>query len=435
MTAQFNNSGAAQRRPALVERRHLLPFALIACLFATWTFAASLNDVLIRHFQHALDISRTQSSFIQIAFYVGYFCAAIPAGLVIRRLGYKAGILAGLTLYALGAFLFYPAASLQAFPAFLGALYLIAFGLAFLETSANPYVAILGPSATGAARLNLAQGFAGLGAITGPAVGGLFIISGVERSPADLAAMAPAARAAYRATEAASVQMPYVTLGSAIVLLGLLIAMTRFPEVENAKRNLPQGGALHVLRHTRLRWAVVAQFFYVGAQVGIWSFFIDFTKDALPHTPERQAAFWLSASIALLMAGRFLGAFLQRFVKPARLLGACAAANIVLCLIAAGSAGGPAVAALWLSSLFMSIMFPSIFAMGVEGLGNETEMGSSLLVMAIVGGAFIPPGMGLISEHWASLHAAMLVPAACFAVCLTFAVLLPEAGRVENEPA
>lgn len=425
MKADVKDVGVAQRRPAMVERRHLLPFLLVACLFTTWTFAASLNDVLIRHFQHALDISRTQSSFIQIAFYVGYFCAAIPAGLVIRRFGFKAGMLTGLLLYAVGAFLFYPAASSQAFPAFLGALYLIAFGLAFLETSANPYVAILGPPATGAARLNLAQGFAGIGAITGPAIGGLFILSSVERTPADLAAMSASALSAYHSSEAASVQIPYVTLGSGILLLALLIALTRFPDIETTQHNGTRGGILRVLRHARLRWAVVAQFCYVGAQVGIWSFFIDFTKDALPATPERQVAFWLSASIALLMIGRFLGAFVQRFVKPARLLGAFAAANIVLCLIAAGTGGVVAVAALWLTSLFMSIMFPSIFALGVEGLGEETQMGSSLLVMAIVGGAFIPPAMGLISERMGGLHSAMVVPAACFAVCLVFAFRLP----------
>ncbi|WP_336962593.1 L-fucose:H+ symporter permease [Sphingobium aquiterrae] len=413
--------------PRLVERRHLFPFLLVASLFMTWTLAASLNDVLIRHFQRALDISRTQSSLIQFAFYIGYFCAAIPAGLIIRRLGFKAGLLTGLLLYAAGALLFYPAAAIREYGAFLGALYLIAFGLAFLETSANPYVAILGPSATGPARLILAQGFAGIGAIAGPAIGGLFIMSGIERSPAELKAMPAAALDAYRSAEAAAVQMPYVILGCAILFLVLLVALTRFPDIERTGEGPAdhRGSILRVLRHARLRWAVVAQFFYVGAQVGIWSFFIDFTKDALPALPERQVAFLLSGSIAMLMIGRFAGALIQRFVRPARLLGLFAATNILLCLIAATTNGMVAVGALWLTSLFMSIMFPSIFALGVEGLGDETEMGSSLLVMAIVGGAFIPPAMGLIAEVAGGLHPAMVVPAICFAVCMGFALALP----------
>lgn len=419
-------AGTGRLGPPVVERRYLLQFLIVAMLFLSWALAASLNDVLIRHFQRAFDITRTESSLIQLAFYVGYFCAAIPAGLVIRRYGFKAGMITGLLLYGLGALLFYPAAEIRLYAAFLGALYLIAFGLAFLETSANPYVTVLGDPATGAARLNLAQGFYGIGAIAGPAIGGLFILSGNERSPAEIRAMPAAAAETYRASEAAMVQMPYLVLGGAILLLALLVARVRFPEMGSSDAVAGRRGPmLRVLRHRRLRWAVVTQFFYVGAQVGIWSFFIDFTKDLMPNLPDRVVAFSLSASLGLLMIGRFSGAWLQRFINPARLLAAYAVANILLCVTAVSSTGMTAVAALWLTSFFMSIMFPTIFALGVEGLGEETDIASSLLIMAIVGGALIPPTMGFLSDRIGGIHHAMLIPAACFVICLIFAIALP----------
>lgn len=419
---------AADLRPPVVERRYLLQFLIVAMLFLSWALAASLNDVLIRHFQRAFDITRTGSSLIQLAFYVGYFCAAIPAGLVIRRYGFKAGMLTGLLLYGFGALLFYPAAEVRLYGAFLAALYLIAFGLAFLETSANPYVTVLGDPRTGAARLNLAQGFYGIGAIAGPAIGGLFILSGDERSLAAIKAMPAAAAEAYRASEAATVQMPYLVLGGAILLLAFLVGMVRFPEIGRSDAAAKaRGSLLRVLRHRRLRWAVVSQFFYVGAQVGIWSFFIDFTKDLMPSLPDRVVAFSLSGSLGLLMIGRFSGAWLQRFINPARLLAAYAVANILLCVIAVLGTGMTAVTALWLTSFFMSIMFPTIFALGVEGLAEETDIASSLLIMAIVGGALIPPAMGFLADKFGGIHHAMLIPAACFAICLFFAIALPRA--------
>lgn len=410
----------------------MIAFVLVTTLFFSWALAAALNDVLIRQFQKALDLTRAQSSLVQLAFYIGYFCAAVPAGLMIRRFGYKRVMLAGLGLYAAGAFLFYPAAEVQRFGLFLAALYIIAFGLAFLETAANPYVAILGAPATASARLNLAQSFYGVGAILGPVIGGLFIFSGVEHSKAELAAMAPAALAAYRASEAATVQAPYLAIGLVVVLLAVLIARTPFPAIERPLADrATQRPFLAVLRHRRLVWAVLALFCYVGAQVGVWSFFIDFAKDQAPGLSEKTVAFLLSASLAMLMIGRFSGAVIQRRFAPARLLTIYAAANIVLCLASALLSGVPAVAALWLTSFFMSIMFPTIFAIGVSGLGEETENGSSFLIMAIIGGALIPPAMGLISDRLGGVHHMMIVPALCFAAVLVFAL----AVRGEEEPA
>lgn len=423
--------GLRDPTPLLLEKRYLLPFLLVASLFFSWALAAALNDVLIRQFQKALDLSRGQASFIQLAFYIGYFCAAVPAGLLIRRFGYKCAMIVGLALYALGAFLFYPAAEIHKYGVFLAALYTIAFGLAFLETSANPYVAILGDPVTGSARLNLAQSFYGVGAILGPIIGGAFIFSGVEHSHASLAAMSPAAVLAYRAAEARAVQAPYLVLGLAMCALALVIAFTPFPTL--ATRSATPGrtvsGAFAVLRHSQLRRAIIAQFFYVGAQVGVWSFFIDFTKDALPNLSERTTAFLLSASLGMLMLGRFSGAFIQRRIAPAKVLALYAAINVALCLIASIAGGTAAVAALWLTSFFMSVMFPTIFALGIEGLGDEAEMGSSFLIMSIIGGAIIPPVVGMVADRVGGIHHVMTIPAACFAVCLLFALRRLSLGR------
>jgi FHS family L-fucose permease-like MFS transporter len=414
-------------RAPIVDRRYLLAFAIVTTLFFAWAFAASLNDVLIRQFQKALALTRAQSSLIQLAFYIGYFCAALPAGLMIRRAGYKRTIIVGLLLYAIGALLFYPAAEVQRYGFFLIALYVIAFGLAFLETAANPYVSILGHPVTASARLNLAQSFYGLGAIFGPIIGGMFIFSGVERTPTQLSAMTAGQVALYRTAEAANVKGPYVAIGIAIVLLALLVAFTPFPRLDResaAATPRPNRSALAVFWRRRVRLAVLAQFFYVGAQVTVWSFFIDFSKSMLPQLPERTAAFLLSASLGMLMIGRFSGAFIQARVAPSRLLAVYAAINVLLCLVAATASGWMAVGALWLTSFFMSIMFPTIFALGIEDLGEDTNMGSSFLIMSIIGGAIIPPLTGLLSEQIGGIQHGMLVPALCFSVCLGFAIVV-----------
>jgi MFS transporter, FHS family, L-fucose permease len=424
----------AQSSDAIVERQHLRQFILVTSLFFAWAFAASLNDVLIRQFQKALNLSRAQSSLIQLAFYIGYFCAAIPAGLLIRRIGYKPTMILGLSLYAAGAFLFYPAANVQIFGWFLAALYVIAFGLAFLETAANPYISILGKPGTAASRLNLAQSFYGLGAIFGPIIGGAFIFSGVEHNAAELGSMTPAALAAYRAAESHTVQMPYLIIGAGILLLAVAVACTSFPTLPQERgRDAPPAGAsrsvFSVLRFKTLRYAVIAQFFYVGAQVTVWSFFIDFTKAVMPSVPEKRAAFMLSASLAMLMLGRFSGAFLQTRFRPDRMLACYAAVNVCLCMIAVAASGWLAVGSLWLTSFFMSIMFPTIFALGVRDLKEDAGSGAPFLIMSIIGGAIVPPLTGLLSELFGGIHTAMFVPALCFLICTGFALLFPIINR------
>jgi len=417
-------------KKAVVEKRYVVAFALTSTLFFSWALASSLNDVLIHHFQKALDLTRTRASFTQLAFYIGYFCAPLPAAFIIRRIGYKRTMLCGLALYALGAFLFAPAAHLRIYGVFLVALYIIAFGVAFLETSANPYIAILGEPSTGSARLNFAQAFNGVGAIIGPSIGGRFIFSGLEYTPAQLAAMTPAARDTYRAGEALSVQGPYIAIGLIMCVIALAIGLTRYPALPAAVR--PKGASLSpfsVLRLPRVRWAVVAQFFYVGAQVGIWSLFIDFSKEAVPSLPERTTAYLLSSSLLAFTIGRFSGAWLQRYVDPARQLALYCAANIVLCILAATLGGYWAIGALWCTSFFMSIMFPTIFALSVEKLGHETEFASSFIVMAIAGGAVLPPLMALLAERVHALHWTVLLPAACYGVCLVYGLAAPRMGH------
>ena len=401
-------------------------FILVTSLFFLWALANNFNDILIRQFQKALDLNRAQAGLIQFVFYAGYFIMALPAGLVMRRFGYRAGILAGLALYAIGALLFWPAAEMREYAAFLGALFVLASGAAFLETAANPYIVAFGDPARASQRLNLAQAFNGFGAVLAPTIGGLFIFSGVEHDAGTLSTMSQAQLAAYRIAEARMVQVPYVVLAVVVMLVGVAIMLVRLPALvtqadDTAHDGASHGGLFTILRARGLRRAVVAQFFYVGGQVGIWSFFIDFVKDSLPATPERTAAYMLSVSLLLFMAGRFIGAALMQKLQATRLLLGFAIANVALCAVAMASSGWIAVGALGLTSFFMSIMFPTIFALGVRDLGPRATIGSSLIIMAIIGGALVPPMMGLIASAAGGLHVAMALPLLCFAVVALFA--------------
>jgi FHS family L-fucose permease-like MFS transporter len=408
---------AARAERPFILRSYRWGFALIVSLFFLWALANNFNDILIRQFQKSLGLNRAQAGFIQFVFYIGYFVIALPAGLLMRRLGYRAGILVGLGLYAAGALLFFPASLMLSFNMFLVALFVIAAGAACLETTANAYVGFFGAEETGVQRLNLAQAFNGLGACLAPVIGGLLIFSGVEHSQTALHAMSPAELAAYRASEAATVQLPYVLLALAALAIAAAVAVARMPDARDAT-DAPLGVQLRqIARHRPLTGAVIAQFFYVGAQVGVWSYFIDFVKDVTPWISERQAAFLLSASLVLFMIGRFSGTAIMTRIRPAVLLGLYALANVVLCTIAALASGWIALGALILVSFFMSIMFPTIFALGVEGLGPARPLGSSCIIMAIIGGAIFPPLMGLVAVETGRLPPALLLPAACF-ICI-----------------
>lgn len=417
MSGEETSGTRAQNPPPFIATGFRWGFALIASLFFLWAIANNFNDILIRHFQKALGLDRMQAGFIQFVFYIGYFVVALPAGLVIRRYGYKAAIITGLALYATGALLFLPASFARTYGLFLSALFVIAAGAAFLETAANPYIAAFGDPHRAPQRLNLAQSFNGFGAFIAPIIGGLLIFSGVEHSPEALDAMSAVDLEAYRTMEASTVRLPYLLLAGVAGLIALAVICTTLPRGDIGRQAGGLGSQFRqLLAHRSLVASVVAQFFYVGAQVGIWSFFVDFVKDATPELSERQAAFLLSASLVLFMVGRFVGTALMTRVAPARLLGLYALVNAVLCAVAIGASGQLAIGALVLTSFFMSVMFPTIFAMGIDRLGPLVPLGSSCIIMAIIGGALCPPLMGMIAVATGTMQWGFILPLVCFLV-------------------
>jgi FHS family L-fucose permease-like MFS transporter len=416
----------------VVEKRYLVAFSLTATLFFAWGLASQFNDLLLHHFQKALDLTRTRASLTQFAFYIAYFCAPLPAAMIIRRLGYKKCMVIGLGMYAVGAFLFVPAAHLRVYGIFLAALYIIAFGAAFLETSANPYIAIMGDPATSSPRLNFAQAFNGVATVLGPLVGGYVIFSGVEYTPAQLAAMTPQVVDQWRASEAASVGPPYLVLGVLMVVIASAIGLTKYPPLRADVTPDGAGSPFAVLRKPRVLYAVIAQFFYVGAQVGTWSLLVDFSQEAA-HVPERTGAqVYLEATMIAFCVGRFFGAWLQRYIDPAKQLVLYCGCNAVLCVLAATLGGFPSIYAMVATSFFMSIMFPTIFALGLEKLGHETEFASSFIVMAVCGAAILPPLMAWVSDMTGALHWSLLFPAICYLVVLSFGWMAPKLGHVET---
>ncbi|MGC1548851.1 MAG: L-fucose:H+ symporter permease [Rhodanobacter sp.] len=411
---------------ARIDRQAWLPLVLIVSLFFLWGGANNLNDVLIAQFKKAFVLSDFGAGLVQSAFYLGYFLVAMPAGMYMRRFGYKSAVVFGLTLYGAGALLFWPAAELRTYGLFLFALFVIASGLAFLETSANPFVTLLGPRETATRRLNLAQAFNPLGSIAGILIGQHFIFSAAEHSQAQLAAMSAVERAAYYAGETRAVQWPYLVIGLGVLGWALLILLTRFPASAASSPGTAApasgSGVLRKLLSDRgFIGALFAQFFYVGAQVGVWSYTIRYVQATMPGTSSREAANFLTAGLVCFMVGRFAGAALMRYLAPVRLLMSFAMVNIALTLFAAFWPGSHGAYALVACSFFMSVMYPTVFALGVEGRDDdERKLGAALLVMTIIGGAVLTAVMGAVSD-WSSIARAMAVPAFSFAVILSFA--------------
>ena len=423
-----NSSGTAangSRFVPITERRFLVPFILITSLFFLWAFGVNLNDILIPHLKKAFGLTDFQSSFIQVAFFGGYCLAAFPAGRVMERIGYKKGILAGLFLCAGGAALFLPASSSRAYGFFLFALFVMACGQSFLEVAANPYVTILGPAASAERRLNFAQSFNAVGAVISPILGRTFILTGVEFAPAQIAAMSAAQLGAYRAAEASTVKGPYLMIAGIFVVVAVLIQLAHLPDVQETA---VEGGAAgtensteSVLSHAHLVKGVVAQFFYVGAQVGVASFVIRYAQFSVPGTAAKTAALYLLLHQVGFMAGRFVGSALMKKIAAARLLSLFAGASLVCVTVALLATGVIPVWAVVLIGFFHSIMFPTIFALSIKNLGPLTKRGSSLLVMAIVGGGLFPAIMGWISDA-ASIQKAFLVPLLCYVYIFYFGV-------------
>ncbi|MBD8548940.1 L-fucose:H+ symporter permease [Sphingomonas sp. CFBP 8760] len=414
--------------PATTNRQYLPAMILTVSLFFLWGMANNLNDILIAHFKKAFILSDFQTSFVQQAFYLGYFLLAVPAALIGRARGYKTAIVIGLLLYAAGALLFYPAAHFGQYYYFLAALFVIACGLAFLETSANPLMTELGDPRSAARRLNWAQAANPVGTIAGVLIGKYLILSDVAYDEATLAAMAPARRTAFYRSEIVAVQTPYLIIGLVVLAFAVAAMVIRFPDRHADDDDIGTAPRfIEVFRRPHLLLAAVAQFFYVGAQVGIWSYTIRYAQTNVPGLNERAAADYLFVSLVLFGIGRFAGTAMMGMISPPRLLAGFAVVSLMLATIAGLIGGTTGLYALVAASFFMSIQFPTIFALGMDGLGSLRRAGASLIIMAIIGGAVLTGGMGVLSDL-RGINAAILLPALSFVVVLIFALRSRDAG-------
>jgi FHS family L-fucose permease-like MFS transporter len=403
----------------MTDRKTRLAIILITSLFFLWGFALNLNPILIPHLKKACQLSDFQSALIDSASYIAYFLVALPAGLFMKKYGYKAGITLGLILFASGTFLFYPAAEMRHFGFFLVALFIIASGLTMLETAANPYITVLGDADSATQRLNFAQSFNGLAAFLAPLMGGTFILSGKTLSEQQQQAMSGEQLNSYLNSEAASVQKPFIVIGVVVLFVAIMIWRTALPEIKDENETGKKASG-SIWEEKNLILGIAAQFFYVGAQVCISSFFIRFS-DKVAGIDEKTAAYLLSGAFLSFMIGRFIGTYLMRFIAPPRLLALYSIVCVGLLVIAVLTEGMVSVYCLVGVQFFMSIMFPTIFALSIRGLGEKTKIGSSLVIMAIVGGAIFPVIMGQVSDI-SSIQTAYIVPAVCFLVVLYFAV-------------
>ncbi|SES89192.1 sugar MFS transporter [Pseudomonas graminis] len=370
---------------------------LVTSLFFLWGLSYGLLDVLNKHFQETLHVSKAQSGLLQAAYFGAYFIIALPAGFLMDRFGYKAGILLGLCLYAAGALLFMPAANAASFPFFLLALFVIALGLGCLETAANPYATVLGDPKGAERRLNLAQSFNGLGQFVGPLLGGALFFGNNASS------------------DNSSLQTTYVVIAVIVLLVAALFARTPMPDLREQESSIQRHDNKTLWQHREFVGGVVTQFFYVAAQVGVGAFFINYVTEHWASMTSQSAAYLLSVAMICFMCGRFFSTWLMGRISAQRLLMVYAWINVALCAVVVSGVESLSVVALVAVFFFMSIMFPTIFAMGVKNLGPHTKRGSSFLIMAIVGGALMPYFMGLVADHF-STALAYLLPLGCFVV-------------------
>lgn len=407
-------SGVTHQKPAFTERKYITTLIFVTSLFMLWGIAITMGDVLNRHFQNVLHVSKAMSGLVQFSIFGAYAVMGIPAGLFMKRYGYKNGVLLGLSLYALGAFLFIPSANAESFSYFRGALFILACGLATLETVAHPFVASLGDQRTSDQRINFAQSFNGLGAFIGPIIGSFFLLRVSEGHSGDLT----------------SVKTLYIVIGSVITLIAVSFAFVKVPaltdphsvEAEKDAYAVPVDpaeikGSKKLFQNRHFIWAVIAQFFNVAAQGGTWAFFINYGHEKMGFTDE-MAGYYFGISMLMMMGGRFLGTFLMSYIAPNKLLASFAMANIVMCVIVAQSFGWPSFIALLMLNFFFSIMFPTIFSLGLKNLGPRTQQGSSFIVMGVVGGALFPPLMGLVANH--DVATAYYLPIICYLVIFLF---------------
>lgn len=395
-----------------ISSGNLIPFILVTTLFFMWGIPNNLNGVLIKQFMKSFELTVFKAGLIQSAFYMGYFFLAVPAAILMRKYSYKAGIIFGLLLYATGCLLFWPAAIIGTYGFFLLALFIIASGLAFLETGANPFIALLGHRNNSERRLNFSQAFNPIGSVVGVLIGTVFIFSGIEPDESKISAMIAAGEyEAFLQQETVRVVKPYMALALFAIVWATLINRTKFPVFEEEEKNRDdhKGRIIDLIRIPHFVKGVIAQFFYVGAQVGTWSYFIMYVQDYTGEA-EKMAGYLLTGTLIAFGIGRFSATWFMRFIQPAKLMGIYSLVNIVLVGVSIVIPGWIGMWTLFFTSFFMSLMYPTIFAMSIKGLGSKTKIGGSVLVMAIIGGAILTPLMGLIAQKTDSMALALIVP-------------------------
>ncbi|GAB3967295.1 L-fucose:H+ symporter permease [Spirosoma terrae] len=411
---QATTSAGSLKPAAFTEKKYLVTLVFVTSLFMLWGIAITMGDVLNRHFQNVLHVSKAQSGLVQFSIFGAYAVMGIPAGLFMKRFGYKNGVLLGLGLYAIGAFLFVPAANAESFGFFRIALFILACGLATLEAVAHPFVAGLGDQRTSDQRINFAQSFNGVGAVVGPLIGGYFILRGGQEHSNDLE----------------SVKTLYVVIGSVILSIAIAFSFVKVPPVQDAHAIDAEADSYAVpttpadlqqpkglFQRSHFIWAVIAQLFNTAAQGGTWAFFINYGVEKMGFDAEK-AAYYFALSMVMMMIGRFAGTYLMRFIAPNKLLAGFALGNIIMCLIIAQSAGWVSFGALLMLNFFFSIMFPTIFSLGLKDMGDKTQQASSFIVMGVVGGALFPPIMGQIADK--DVASAYYLPIICYAVIFLF---------------
>jgi FHS family L-fucose permease-like MFS transporter len=390
------------------QNNYLMPIILVTSLFFLWGLAYGLLDVLNKHFQETLRITKLRSTLIQAAYFGAYFLIALPAGLFMQKAGYRKGIITGLLLYASGAILFYPSAQYESFTFFLVSLFVLASGLAFLETAANPYITVLGKPETSEFRLNLAQSFNGVGSFLGPIIGGALFFG---------------RRTGEGSSQLDTVKYVYIIIAIIVLLVAFLFFKTPLPEIKEEELVIDENehAGKKLFQHGHFVWAIVAQFFYVAAQVGIAALFINYCTEKNVGIDNQYASYLLSASLILFTAGRFAGTALMKIIAPNKLLALYALINILLCLVVVMMPGIVSVYSLMAVFFFESIMFPTIFALGVKNIGRYTKKGSSYIIMSIVGGALVPVLMGYLAQTY-STPISYLVPLVCFGFVFLFGI-------------
>ncbi|SDP28666.1 MFS transporter, FHS family, L-fucose permease [Mucilaginibacter sp. OK268] len=402
----------------MTKNTSLFPFILITSLFFLWGFAHNLDPILIPHLKKSFTLTTVEATLVDSAVFIAYFLMALPAGFIMKKYGYKTGIITGLLIFAFGSYLFIPAANTQQYAFFLVALFIIACGLTILETAANPYASSLGDPATSTQRLNFAQSFNGLATTLAPVIGGRIILT-KGYTTSQLSVMTEQGRKLALAAEASSVKVPYFILGSVLVIIAILFAFTRLPRIQQHEGHAASKNIFHALKHRHLAWGVAAQFFYVGAQVCVFSLFILYATKAAGLSEVKAADYVGLCGLAFLI-GRFIGTFLMRYYSSTNLLAIYAGINILLCTVAIWGHGMITIYTIIGICFFMSIMFPTIFALGIKELKGDTEFGSSLIIMSIVGGAVLPRVFGYISDATGNIQYGYAVPLLCFAVVAFF---------------